>query len=190
MIVNIRALGLFFVFAFYALSAVALERIARVVPEQCQVIIETINSDYKDELCGTARGPLTDPISKYVFTISEAMDITTEQVGCESLCGIKFEYNSRTKDTCEHEEIRSFRLKIPERTVNQVKSLKPICSKRASQTTKSSDDSKRATTSACQASKKTCLAQCGNPSYWNGSKYVENQSWSRCNSTCESISCD
>lgn len=54
----------------------------------------------------------------------------------------------------------------------------------------------RASTSAdssgkmCEAQKRTCLATCGNPSYWNGKTYVENQSWSRCNWQCESIRCN
>ena len=42
----------------------------------------------------------------------------------------------------------------------------------------------------CDAQKTTCIAQCGNPSYWNGSKWVESQSWSHCNSTCERIRCN
>lgn len=42
----------------------------------------------------------------------------------------------------------------------------------------------------CEAQKQTCLANCGNPSYWNGSRYVENQSWSSCNSRCNAITCN
>lgn len=42
----------------------------------------------------------------------------------------------------------------------------------------------------CEAQKQTCLAACGNPSYWNGRQYVDNQSWSSCNSRCSQISCN
>lgn len=42
----------------------------------------------------------------------------------------------------------------------------------------------------CEAQKKTCTAGCGNPRYWNGSQYVDNQNWSRCTSTCDSITCN
>jgi hypothetical protein len=41
----------------------------------------------------------------------------------------------------------------------------------------------------CVAQKQTCLASCGEISYWNGKTYVENQSWGGCKSKCESISC-
>lgn len=41
----------------------------------------------------------------------------------------------------------------------------------------------------CEAQKSTCFSQCGEASYWNGSRYVENQSWSGCRSRCQSISC-
>lgn len=41
----------------------------------------------------------------------------------------------------------------------------------------------------CEAQKQTCLASCGEISYWNGKTRVENQSWSGCKSKCESISC-
>lgn len=41
----------------------------------------------------------------------------------------------------------------------------------------------------CEAQKKTCFASCGNISNWNGSRYVENESWSNCDSQCRSISC-
>lgn len=42
----------------------------------------------------------------------------------------------------------------------------------------------------CEAQKKTCIAGCGNPSRWNGSRWVDNQNWSECNYTCKSIDCN
>ena len=42
----------------------------------------------------------------------------------------------------------------------------------------------------CEAQRQTCLASCGNASYWNGKTYVENQSWSNCRSQCNRINCN
>lgn len=42
----------------------------------------------------------------------------------------------------------------------------------------------------CEAQKASCFSQCGESSYWNGSRYVDNQSWSGCRITCSSISCN
>lgn len=42
----------------------------------------------------------------------------------------------------------------------------------------------------CEATRQTCEASCGLASYWTGSKYVENQSWSSCRSKCTNISCN
>ena len=42
----------------------------------------------------------------------------------------------------------------------------------------------------CEAQRQTCLASCGNASYWNGKNYVENQSWSNCRSQCNRINCN
>jgi hypothetical protein len=42
----------------------------------------------------------------------------------------------------------------------------------------------------CEAQKQTCLATCGNPTYWNGRSYVDNQSWSMCYTRCNQISCN
>jgi hypothetical protein len=41
----------------------------------------------------------------------------------------------------------------------------------------------------CEAQKQSCLASCGDSSNWNGSRYVENQSWFGCKSKCNSILC-
>ena len=41
----------------------------------------------------------------------------------------------------------------------------------------------------CEAQKQSCLATCGNPTYWNGRSYVDNQSWSMCYSRCNQINC-
>ena len=46
------------------------------------------------------------------------------------------------------------------------------------------------TRQVCEALKKTCLAGCGDPSYWNGSRFVDRQSWSGCQSRCGSIACN
>lgn len=42
----------------------------------------------------------------------------------------------------------------------------------------------------CEAQKQSCLASCGKPSYWNGSRWVDNQSWWGCNSRCNAIICN
>lgn len=51
-------------------------------------------------------------------------------------------------------------------------------------------DQRSSTKQICEAQKQTCLAGCGNSTYWNGSRYVDNQSWSGCHSRCSSISCN
>ena len=42
----------------------------------------------------------------------------------------------------------------------------------------------------CEAQKQTCLATCGNPTYWNRRSYVDNQSWSMCYTRGNQISCN
>lgn len=65
-----------------------------------------------------------------------------------------------------------------------------LAQKKQSQNAGSANQSQNSSTrQLCEAQKKTCLASCGEISYWNGRTYVENQSWSGCNSKCKNISC-
>lgn len=52
------------------------------------------------------------------------------------------------------------------------------------------DEQRRQSRQMCEAQKQSCLATCGNPTYWNGRSYVDNQSWSMCYTRCNQISCN
>ena len=43
---------------------------------------------------------------------------------------------------------------------------------------------------SCEGQRTACTAGCGNPTYWTGSTYAENQSWSNCTSRCYGIKCN